>query len=96
MQIKQFSIVDRLWMLWVICCIDHYTKTNNRKMLARYYMQQEFGEDVTNYFEWTTEWLAPYGLIDTDRMTLTPRGQYAADNWQDVKSTLSELSYPTR
>lgn len=61
-------------------------------MLARYYMQQEFGQEITDYFEWTVEWLIPYKVINTDHMTLTPSGQYVADNWQEINEKLLSFS----
>lgn len=51
-------------------------------------MREEFGERVTSMFDLMVDCLAPYGLINIDRMVLTPRGQRVADNWQQVMNQI--------
>lgn len=51
-------------------------------------MDQEFGKKVTSMFDAMVDRLAPYGLINVDRMMLTPRGQRVADNWQQIMNQI--------
>lgn len=86
---ETYSLVDRLMILWAICMLDHYKE--DRKMLAPYYMAQEFGERVTKTFNIACEMADSMKLIDLSYMQLTKRGQIACSKWQQISSKILEV-----
>lgn len=81
---SKLSPVDKAYILWAICLIDHFK--NDRKMLAPYYMRQEFGDSVTDTFQFACELAS--GFIDVERMQLTNKGLVACEQWKEISGQI--------
>ena len=82
-------ILDKLWILWALCLIQHYREQSKRT--SEYEITAEFGERNWRYFKIACETADNCGLLDRYHMRLTPKGLAAVDNWERINQKLYSL-----
>jgi len=83
---SKLSVIDKLYLLWSLCLIDHYNSIGKKK--SRNNVEEEFGKRNADRFDLYCDIAHQMHYLDQLTMRLTPTGLKAVANWQSISNKL--------